>query len=376
MKNKIKIFQFPIANSNGGISKYAVNNWRFLDKNKFECDFGTVSKKLDYEQEITNSGAKVKYISCYAEDNQEQFEKEFYELFLKERYEVVHLHTTSWKSFLVEEIAVKCNIPKIIVHAHNTSVEGVTEEEREYREKIHNLKKQEFNTSLATDFWACSSDAADWLFGNQIPQSKIKIIKNAIDVEKFIFNKDIRKKIREQLNLENNFVVGHIGNFVWQKNHEFLINVFAKACKKNKRLKLMLVGDGNLYSKIQQQVDELNIKDNVIFTGSRADANELLQAMDLYCFPSLSEGLGISGIEAQAAGLKVLASDKIPSDILITNNINALSLDEEMWINKILEFSNGYERFDMYKEITNAGYNIKEQIKEIENLYTNSRKEL
>lgn len=376
MKNKIKTFQFPISNSNGGISKYAVNNWYFLDKNKFECDFGTVSKHLDYEQEIINSGARVKYISCYAEDNKEQFEKEFYELFSKEKYDVVHLHTTSWKSFLVEEIAVKCNIPKIIVHAHNTSVEGITKEERESREKIHNLKKQEFNTSLATDFLACSSDAADWLFGNQIPQSKIKIIKNAIDVDKFIFNKDIRKKIREQLNVENNFVVGHIGNFVWQKNHEFLINVFAKACKKEKRLKLILVGDGNLYSKVQQQVEKLDINDNVIFTGSRADVNYLLQAMDLYCFPSVSEGLGISIIEAQASGLKCLVSDKIPNEILITNNINALSLDEEKWINKILELSNDYERLDMYNEITKAGYNIKEQIKEIENLYSNHRKEL
>ena len=119
---KIKILQFPIRNTRGGITNYALNNWKWLDKNKFKCDFGTCSKNLSFENEINNLGAKVKYISCYAEQNREQFIKEVKQLFLTEKYDIVHLHTSFWKSFLVEQIAIECKIPKIIVHSHNTKM--------------------------------------------------------------------------------------------------------------------------------------------------------------------------------------------------------------------------------------------------------------
>ena len=370
MSKKIKIFQFPIANSNGGISRYAVNNWKYLDKNKFECDFGTVSKKLDYEQEITNSGARVKYISCYAEDNKEQFEKELYELFLKEKYDVIHLHTSYWKSFLAEEIAIKCNIPKIIVHSHSTQIDEINENKRMLAEEVHNKKKLEFNISLATDFWACSKLAADWLFGQHISRNKIHIMKNAIDVEKFLYNSEIRDRIRKELDLENSFVIGNVGRFSYQKNQEFLLNVFSTVCKKIENAKLVLVGDGELKEHYLKLSEELEIKNKVIFTGARTDINELLQAFDLFCLPSRFEGLPIVLIEAQTSGLKCLASNFITDEVSIAGNMKLLPLSIEKWVDEIEYLQQkGYVRNNLYKEITDAGYNIKHQIKNIEKAY-------
>lgn len=367
---KIKILQFPIRNTRGGITNYALNNWKWLDKNKFKCDFGTCSKSLSFENEINNLGAKVKYISCYAEQNREQFIKEVKQLFLAEKYDIVHLHTSWWKSFLVEQIAIECKIPKIIVHSHSTQIDIKDDSIRVKEEKNHNVKKQEFNTSLATDFWACSNAAADWLFGAQIPRDRIKIMNNAIDVEKFIYNEQIRQKYRQDLGLENCFVVGHIGRMVYTKNHEFLLKVFTEVVKNIDNARLLLIGDGEFREDIIKQAKQLNITDKVIILGYRNDTAELLQVMDVFCLPSRFEGLGIVAIEAQSVGLKCLVSDQVPYEAKVTDNLEFLPFHINSWVNAILNISNGYERKNMYNIITNAGFNIKEQIKEVEMLYS------
>ena len=368
--DKIRIFQFPIANSNGGITHYAVDNWRYLDKNRFSCDFGTVRGKLDFEEELISLGAGVKYISCSAEENREKFIEEMTDI-LKNNYDVIHLHTSFWKSTLVEEIALNCGIPKIIVHSHSTNVDILDDSKRKEAEKVHNIVKQEFNTNLATDFCACSNMAADWLFGEQIPRDKIKIMKNAINVEKFIFNEKTRNKVRAELGLENSFVITNVGRFVYQKNQEFLISVFAEVSKKINNAKLLLVGDGILKDKYKGLVKQLDVEDKVIFTGVRNDIADILQASDVFCLPSRFEGLPITLIEAQTTGLKCLASNLITNEICITENIELLSLEKEIWSEELQNISKGYQRLNMYDQITCKGYNIKEQIKEVEKLYIN-----
>jgi len=367
---KIKIFQFPIRNSNGGVTHYAMTNWQHLNKDLFECDFGTVSKHLDFEDTIKASGANVRYISCYAEENQKQFADEVKNILWHGKYDIVHLHTNWWKSFLVEEIARECGIPKIIVHSHNTKVDIDNERARLVAEDIHQRKRKEFNTSLATDFWACSTPAANWLFGEQIPRDRIELMKNAIEVEKFIFNRDIRKKYRQELGLEGCFVIGHVGRFCFQKNHEFLLRVFAKVRQRQEKARLVLVGGGELEPAVRRQAEELNIKDSVLFLGPRNDVQNILQAMDVFCLPSRFEGLPIVLIEAQSAGLKCISSDIVTQEVGITDNIRFLPLAEEYWERALLNVAEGYERTDMYDVITAAGYNIKHQIKKVESLYT------
>ena len=366
--SKVRVFQFPFASANSGKKHYVMNNWKWIDKDRFYFDFATVRKHLDFENEIFETGAGVKYISCTAENDRNRFIEELSEIFYG-NYDVVHLHTSFWKSFLVEQIAIDCKIPKIIVHSHSTRIDLVDDAKRIEAEKIHNIRKAEFNPSLATDLCACSKAAADWLFGEHIPRENIRIMKNAIDADKFIYNKDVRERYRSELGLDGCFVIGHVGRFSYTKNHEFLLNVFAETANKIPDARLLLIGDGPLKDDIEKQAEMLRIRDKVILTGARDDVNDLLQAMDVFCLPSRFEGLGIVLVEALCAGLKCIASDVVPEEINISDNICFLPLSLIEWTNRIADISKGYDRRNMHDIITDAGYNIRYQIKEVEKLY-------
>ncbi len=365
---KIRVLQFPIANAKGGITQYALKNWEFIDKSRFQFDFATLSKKLDFEQELTEQGCKVHYISCYAEDDEKQFIKEIEKIF-DEGYDVIHLHTSYWKTFLVEELAIKYGIPKIIVHSHSTMIDILDDKKRKEAIIIHNERKKQFSTLLATDFCACSQIAGHWLFGEQIPKNKIRIMKNAIDVNEFSYNIDVRKKYRKKFGLDGCFVLGHVGRFVFQKNHDFLIDIFKNVSEKISDAVLVLIGTGKLEEKIRGKVKLYGLEDKVVFMGKRNDVNYLLQAMDLFLLPSRFEGLPIVLVEAQTSGIKCLASSVITNEVAITNNIGFLSSNINEWSERIVYYSKGYKRVKNDEMITKAGYNIRNQIKKVEQLY-------
>ena len=368
--DKVKILQFPFRDSNSGVANNSLGNLRRLDKEKFICHFGTVGvDNLPLEKKVTEAGAQLKYISCYGEKEPERFVDEVTKLFKTERYDIVQLHTSFWKSFLVEEIAMNCGIPKVIVHSRSTMVDIKDEVARLEAERIHHIRRAEFSTALATDFWACSWPAADWLFGPQIPRERIRVMKNAIEAGKFVFHQETREKYRRELGLENCFVVGHVGRLCYQKNQEFLIDVFARLYAGQKNARLMLVGDGALKEQFQKKAEELGVAESVLFLGARADVASLLQAMDVFCLPSRFEGFGNVLVEAQSAGLKCLASDFLPRETEITENIRYLSLSVDRWADELLEVAKGYQRRNMINEITAAGYNIEQQIKVIEAAY-------
>lgn len=365
---KIKVLQFPIANSQGGITQYVLNNWRFIDKERFHFDFATMSKRLDVKNELEAEGCKVHFISCYAEENREQFAKEIREI-LKENYDVIHLHTKQWKSFLVEEIAKESGVPKIIVHSHSIGIDTLDPVKRQEEIDMHEAAKKAFTMDIATDFCACSWLAADFLFGNKIPKSCIKILKNAIDIDRFNYNKEIRNTVRQKLNLEGCFVLGNVGRMAFSKNQEFLLEVMRKMPKEQDNIRLLFVGTGELEAELKRKTAEYKLQEKVIFLGRRKDVNEILQAMDVLLLPSRFEGLGIALIEAQISGLKCLVSDAVPQEAMITENLERLPLDKNLWIERCLKLMNGYIRKNMGQEVRNAGYDIREQIKVVEKLY-------
>ncbi|MGB4660441.1 MAG: glycosyltransferase [Mobilitalea sp.] len=367
--NKIKVLQFPIGNAKGGITQYAMNNWEYIDRDKFQFDFATLSKKLDFEDKLIKDGCRVHYITCYAEENEEQFTKEMNHI-LEEGYDVIHLHTSYWKSFLVEEIANKRGVPKIIVHSHSTMIDILDDEKREEAIRLHMLRRSQFSESMATEFVACSKSAADWLYGDQISKHKIRILKNAIDVKKFDYNEEVRLKYRKDFGLEDCFVLGNIGRFAFQKNHEFLIDLFNEVYRNLESARLLLIGTGELENDMKEKVLNYGIQDKVLFLGKRDDVNNLFQAMDLFVLPSNFEGLALVLIEAQAAGLKCIASAEVSKEVAVTKNIGFLPLSQEQWINKIIEYSDGYQRECMRDIITKEGYNIADQIIELEKFYS------
>ena len=366
---KLKVLQFPIA-KNSGVKQYELTNWEFIAKNKFQFDFAFVRSHPDLESALRATGAGVKYVLSSAETDQAQYIKEICDI-LKKGYDVVHLHTSYWKRLLIEELAVQYQVPKIIVHSHSTFVDIQDAEARKKAEELHFALRKKFDMSLATDFCACSKDAADWLFGDNIPRSRIRILRNAIDVERYLFHAQIRADMRSRLGLDGKFVIGHVGRFSYQKNHEFLVDVFHDVCKEMPHAVLMLIGEGPLENPIHEKAARLGLSEKILFMGQREDVPDLLQVMDMFCLPSRFEGLGIVLIEAQAAGLPCLISDIMPDEGAITNLVTRLPLEVDPWREYILRSAQeSSERPNMLEPVTAAGYNIRYQIKELEQMYS------
>jgi glycosyltransferase involved in cell wall biosynthesis len=204
------------------------------------------------------------------------------------------------------------------------------------------------------------------------------IIRNGIDTTKYAFNVAVRQQLRESLSLNNCFVIGHVGRFVKAKNHDMLIHVFAKVVTEIENCRLLLIGEGELQEYIKQQAKILSIYHKVLFLNNRMDVPELLQAMDLFAFPSLFEGLPIAMVEAQAAGLRCLCSDKVSSEMSLSNQIEFLPLDRDLWIKKILYlFKSNKDNFEQrcygHDNVQNAGYDIKETSKLLLALYSTNQ---
>ncbi|UYZ34258.1 glycosyltransferase [Clostridium beijerinckii] len=365
---KIKVLQFPIGNARGGITQYALENWKFIDKSRFQFDFATRSKTLDFADELIDQGCKIHYLSCSSEENETQFIKEINQI-LREEYDVIHLHTSFWKGYLVEKLAMESKCPMVIIHSHSTMADGIDEKQRNEYVSKHNFYKDNLPIEYATDFCACSKLAANWLFGKQIPKQRINILKNAIDVSKYSFSSETRQAYREKLELDGCFVLGHIGRFVYPKNHEMLIEIFRNVYNEMPNARLMLIGEGELKDTISKKVKKYNLEDVVLFMGKRADVPQLLQAMDVFLLPSQFEGLGLVLIEAQVAGLKCLASTNVPKEAQITPNMEYVQDSVSDWVDGILKLTNGYERVKCDELIKKSGYDLREQIKILEKLY-------
>lgn len=370
---KIRVLQFPIANSKGGITQYVLQNWKYIDRSRFQFDFATMSKSLTFAEQLEKDGCKIYYISCYAEENKKKFIEEFRRILAEGNYDVVHLHTKHWKSFLVEQIAKEVGVKKIIIHAHSSGIDTLDKEKREKEIRLHNQVRENLWEGIATDFWTCSWRAADFIFGNKIPESKIKIMNNAIDLLVYAYHPETRKKYREILGIrDNECIIGNVGRFVYPKNQEFLIEVFSEVCKSNKKgqnnYKLLLVGAGEREQEYRKIVQEKELTENVIFAGQRTDVPALLQAMDIFCLPSRFEGFPIALIEAQAAGLPCLVSNLITDEIRENEKVIMKELELEVWKQEIfkLDIDNKKQNREVF---LSKEYEIGNQIKKIEQGY-------
>lgn len=365
---KIRVLQLPIGNARGGITQYALQNWKFIDKERFQFDFVTRSKSLDFEEELTAEGCKIHYLTCSSEENEEQFIREMHRV-LDEGYDAVHLHTSYWKGFLAEKLAIERKCPVVIVHSHSTMIDIADEQERNESVKKHHLVKDSFPLEYGTHFVACSNAAAEWLFGEQVPKERIQILNNAIDLTRFQISSLNREAYRENLGLNDCFVIGHIGRFTYTKNHTMLIDIFCEVYRQIPHARLMLVGFGELEDKIRMIVREYGLEHAVLFLGKRTDIPHLLQAMDVFLFPSRFEGLGLALIEAQAAGLKCLASKAVPVEAKVTPNLDFASNSISDWVSWTLKASEGYLRESQDHLLKQAGFDLKDQIRNLEKLY-------
>lgn len=369
---KIRVIHFTIANTAGGVTKSVLELWKYIDREKFHFDFVTMSDKLDFADELEKEGCKIYYLSAYAEDDLTLFTREVREIF-SNGYDVVQLQTAWWRGFVVEEIAKEMNIPKVIIYGNNTDVHIRENQSREEARKLHFKCREVLSENIATDFAACSEESAKWLYGDRIPKEKIKIIPYGVALEQYRYDADVRKRYRAELGIGNEYVIGHVGRFAYQKNHEFLIEVFREIAREDSHVRLLLVGIGELEDKIKARVREYGLEDKVIYTGKREDVDGLMQAMDIFAFPSRFEGFGIVLIEAQAAGLKCLTSKNIPEKARITDNIEFLELDKKVWTDSILKYKDGYVREDTYSIMERDGWGMKTYAEAFEKIYESGK---
>lgn len=365
----MKILHMTPPEVNNGIYRYIFNHMSCIDQTKYEFSFLTKSaNELMQTREYKSFHFPVYRLNVVQRDGREGFIQDI-KTILKEGFDVIHLHTSSWRGFLIEEVAMDMKIPKVIVHSHSSGIDFVNPSEREKLQKEHIYYKDQFSMKYATDVCACSYIAADWLFPVAVPKDKIQILPNAVDIKKYRFNREIRKSVRYKLGIEDRIVIGHVGRYSYTKNQEFLVRCFAEAHKKNDKLYLIMIGQGENISVVKSLVNKLGMQEHIQCYGWREDIPHFLQAADIFCLPSKFEGLPISVIEAQASGLHCLVSDFVTKESDITGLLEFLPLDEKHWTDALA----GAE-IDVYRKQTDewfdrADYSMEASCKKLIQLY-------
>lgn len=365
MSAKIRILHMIGSLGIGGSQAFIMNIYRKIDRDKIQFDFIVDSPEYNhYGAEIENLGGKVYYFPKFNGKNFFDI-KRFWTLFLKEHreYQVLHSHVRSYASIYLP-IARSFGL-KTIIHSHSTS----------NGKGMLALGKSILQLPLrfqADYYIACSQEAGEWLFGKKICRSdKFYVTNNAIDVDDFVFFEQNRKRIRLELGLKEEFVLGYLARVTSPKNPLFVIDVMAELIKIIPDAKLLFVGDGELLSEVRKKIAELGIQKNVMITGARTDVSHLLAAMDCYILPSFWEGLGISLIEAQAAGLPCICSDGIQDEAVVTDLVSRypLSLGAKTWAEKISSYKEIRTRPNVSDKIKMAGFDIVQNTEMLQGFY-------
>lgn len=353
----------------GGAESRIMDLYRQMDREKIQFDFlvhssavkeagddASVRKPEFYDEEIKKMGGHIYVLPKFKVYNYGTYHKAV-EAFFQEHHEfrVVQGHMTSTAGIYLP-IAKEQGVPVTVAHSRNAGVE----------KGLKGMATRFFRRNLAkkADYcFACSRLAGEDVFGKDVMEAgKVKIIHNAIDAVKFTYNPQLRKQMREQLQLQDKLVLGHVGRFNYQKNHPYLIAVFEQVCKLREDAVLLLLGDGPDKEAIEKQCESLGIADKVRFLGNQREPQKYYQAFDVFLLPSFFEGLPGVLVEAQAAGLKCFVSDTITREAKATDLVTYLSIGQapETWAKEIVTQAD-YDRQDMYQTMRQAGFDVATQ---------------
>lgn len=348
----------------GGVEAVVMNYYRHIDRSKVQFDFvihGYEKSLLD--DEIKDLGGRIFKVESYRSN----VIKQIYQIYMvvkQNRYNIVHSHMNTLSVFsLFAAWLAKAKIR--ILHNHSTSTPG---------ERMRTALKyilRPFSKLFANHYVACSRLAGKWMFGNLEGERKATVFNNAIDLDKFSYREDIREEYRKVLGIsENTYVVGHVGRFMYQKNHKFLIEIFSELVKKNGNITFLLIGDGSLRDSIKEQVHFAGLDEKVKFLGLRQDTAKLYSVMDVFVLPSWYEGLPVVSVEAQANGLPCLVSDKVSDECCLTHTLSFMSLKQtsEEWAEKIMDFSQN-RNVVAKQELQRAGYDINKESEKMQRFY-------
>lgn len=365
---QIRILHVIGVMNRGGAESMIMNLYRNIDRSKVQFDFvENTSETGNYENEITQLGGRIYHCPKF-NGNVIKYVRWWNDFFCthKDEYSFVHGHIGSTAAMYLS--VAKKNGIKTIAHSHNTYTGKFSLSQLEYQ-------ILSYPTRYISDFFfACSVKAGISRYGRKV---KFTVIRNAIDTDQFSCDNEVKEKMRAMLGIPSGIkVFGHIGRFNAQKNHRFVLKVFREIQNSIDAI-LLFVGDGPLRKDIEREANELGISEQVMFLGVREDIPELLNAMDVLIFPSIYEGLPVTIVEAQSTGLRCLISDRISKEtVLVPELITYMSLDqhEKEWADKAVELSE-YNRKSRKKEVSEAGFDIKDNAERLQNFYLTEGKE-
>ncbi|ESU32065.1 hypothetical protein G3A_13090 [Bacillus sp. 17376] len=355
MGSPLRVLHVVVNMNRGGAETLLMNLYRNIDRSKIQFDFLTCKEGV-FDEEIMQLGGNVYRVPYITEVGHLKYLKALTDFFMKyPHYQIVHSHMDKMSGFVLRA-AKKAEISVRIAHSHSTRSEGGA------AARIYKWYAGTLISKYATDFVSCSKEAAEWLFGNK--SDRTVFLKNGIDLEQFKYSLKVRESIRSELKIkENQFIVGHVGRFSMPKNHSYLLEVFKEFLSYREDAILLLVGDGPLLPETKRKVEEMQLTKNVEFLGSRSDVEQLLQAFDIFLFPSFFEGFPVSVIEAQASGLPCLISDSITREIdMGIGLVQSLSLNnKKLWIDKMQEIAglHSIRNSNLNSLISKNGFDIK-----------------
>lgn len=356
----IRILQCVNNMHRAGLETMLMNYYRKIDRSQVQFDFLTHRPdKSDYDDEILSLGGRVYYAPRLFPQNYPSYSS-YMKNFFEEHpeYRIVHSHIDSM-SYLPLLAAKKADVPVRIAHSHNTAID---KDYKFFMKQYYRIKLP----SVANEFMACGDDAGRFLFGDR----KFQVLPNAVEASCFTYSHDKRVHVRSQLDVQGKLVIGHVGRFSTQKNHEYLIDIFHAVLKRYSNAVLLLVGDGEREQRIRQYVRERHLEQHVLFLGKQDDMGKLYQAMDVFVLPSLFEGIPVVGVEAQYADLPCIFSDRVPREVRFGRKCQFVSLNEtpDMWAENILECVKQYPVHDR-KTIQCSRYNIEEMHQALTDYY-------
>ena len=343
----------------GGIEAFMMNYFRNIDKSVIHIDFVVHGYEEGcYDNEIIAAGSKIYHVPTKSK-HPFTYAKRLEKIFKSDNYSIVHSHLDAMSGWSLK-IAKQVGIPVRIAHSHNTAL--LTKNPN----KIWiNEYAQKQILKYATNLFACSEAAGEWLFGKQ---SQFQVINNAIDVQKYQFNEEKREEIRTKYFLQDKFVIGCVGRFDYQKNQEFLIPVLEKVLKEKENAILVFLGEGNTMKMVNELAKERKVEKNIVFLGAVNNVFEFYNAFDLFVLPSRFEGLCFVAIEAQTNGLECILSDQVTRETKICTNTNFLSLEEKKWANEIIR-ATGERNICNAEQIKKAGYSIVNEARKLQEFY-------
>lgn len=349
----------------GGVEAVIMNYYRNIDRTKIQFDFICDSDSTDIPyKEIESFGGRV--ILCPPYQKVFKYQKELQKVLKEGKYQIVHSHINTLSVFPLRA-AKKVGIPIRIAHSHSTS------NKKEWKKNLLKNLLKPFSKVYANKYMCCSELAGRWLFGDkEYDNGTVYLLNNAIDLNKFKYDEKLRNRKRKEFGIkQSTFVVGHIGRFVEQKNHRFLIDIFSEIHKQNPDSILLLAGQGPLMNEIKEKVHTLGLDNCILFLGQRRDANELYQAFDLFLLPSLYEGLPVVGVEAQASGNLCYLSDDMTKETKVLDSTVFMSLNKSAkeWADAILKDAKKYKKHDTKEEVSKYGFNIEKEAKKLEKKY-------